>query len=569
MTLSVKSAPAFNNWLARKLTLGLVLLTTACIAAPLAITPADAKKRSSKRTEKIAKPNGPLTLIISLGRQRISVYDGNRKISGAPISSGKRGHRTPTGIFSVLQKNRRHYSNLYGGAPMPNMQRITWSGVAMHAGALPGYPASHGCIRLPYGFSRRLFGMTQLGTRVIVTYAQPKPVSLRHANLLKPLPEGNPSEATPLEAPEPVPARRQSRNPASELLGISQAHAATTDDDNGKIQLTEKPIRPTGSALTRASLLAYRHNEIIYLEGLSKKHLAEKKAAGAALRAANLEVRSAQRNLIAARKARTELKKTISTATRAEHAASRRMQVFIAQNAALESQEAIEQAAKTEQQIESELLTQDAERAMAMAEISDLDAVIKEAEATLKAKQQTRAALLKASIAKTKQYSATMKSLAHAKGAVEHREKPITVFISRKTMKLHVRRGWDPLMSAPIEIENPDVPLGTHLFSAYAYSADGDDLIWHAVIADRGTTKRKRKKKRYSKKKKKRDDAIYVSSNRPQDRTPIAALDRIRIPDDLRLELAEYIKPGSAMIISDEGIGNETGQYTDIIVQTY
>ena len=94
-------------------------------------------------------PTGPLPIVVSLGKQTVSVYDNNQKIASSPISSGMAGHETPTGIFSILEKNRYHYSNLYGGAPMPFMNRITNSGVAMHEGVVPGYPASHGCIRLP------------------------------------------------------------------------------------------------------------------------------------------------------------------------------------------------------------------------------------------------------------------------------------------------------------------------------------------------------------------------------------------------------------------------------------
>ncbi len=111
-------------------------------------------------TSTLPKPEGPLLLVVSLGNQTVTVYDGTTKLATSPISSGMRGRETPTGIFSILEKNRYHYSNLYGGAPMPFMNRITNSGVALHAGQLPGYAASHGCIRLPYSFARNLFGIT-------------------------------------------------------------------------------------------------------------------------------------------------------------------------------------------------------------------------------------------------------------------------------------------------------------------------------------------------------------------------------------------------------------------------
>ena len=109
---------------------------------------------------------GPVEVVVSIPRQMAYVYRGGTLIAVSTVSTGRRGHSTPTGSFTILQKNRRHFSNLYNNAPMPNMQRLTWGGVAMHAGALPGYPASHGCVRLPMEFSRLLFGVTNLGGRV-------------------------------------------------------------------------------------------------------------------------------------------------------------------------------------------------------------------------------------------------------------------------------------------------------------------------------------------------------------------------------------------------------------------
>src|SRR5207244_12835456 len=101
----------------------------------------------------------------------------------APLSSGPKGHETPAGIFSVIEKDEDHHSNLYDDAWMPHMHRITWSGVALHGGPLPGYPASHGCIRLPYDFARRLFGITRMGMRVIVAPSDAAPVDILHPAL--------------------------------------------------------------------------------------------------------------------------------------------------------------------------------------------------------------------------------------------------------------------------------------------------------------------------------------------------------------------------------------------------
>src|SRR6202521_33827 len=110
----------------------------------------------------------PIMAVVSLRNQRITVYDANGWIVRAPVSSGQKGRETPAAIFSVIQKEAEHYSNLYDDAYMPHMQRITWSGIALHGGPLPGHPASHGCVRMPYDFAERLFDATKLGRRVII-----------------------------------------------------------------------------------------------------------------------------------------------------------------------------------------------------------------------------------------------------------------------------------------------------------------------------------------------------------------------------------------------------------------
>jgi L,D-transpeptidase catalytic domain len=126
----------------------------------------------------------PIMAIVSLHNQRITVYDANGWVSRAPVSSGQKGRETPAGIFSVIQKEAEHYSNLYDDAYMPHMQRITWSGIALHGGSLPGYPASHGCVRMPFDFAARLFDATRLGLRVIVAPTDVAPTEIAHPVLL-------------------------------------------------------------------------------------------------------------------------------------------------------------------------------------------------------------------------------------------------------------------------------------------------------------------------------------------------------------------------------------------------
>jgi len=114
-------------------------------------------------------PEGPVVIVVSIAQQRAYAYRNGIPIGISTVSTGKKGHETPTGVFTLLQKNVDHRSSLYDDAPMPYMQRLTWDGIALHAGNLPGYPASHGCVRLPLGFARLLYGVTKLGLTVIVT----------------------------------------------------------------------------------------------------------------------------------------------------------------------------------------------------------------------------------------------------------------------------------------------------------------------------------------------------------------------------------------------------------------
>jgi hypothetical protein len=117
-------------------------------------------------------PAGPIMVVINLNTQRAYVYRNGLRIGVTTVSSGKPGKKTPTGIFTILQKNKDHKSNLYNSAPMPYMQRLTWDGIALHAGNLPGYPASHGCIRMPMEFSKKLFEVSNMGMTVVVTDQQ-------------------------------------------------------------------------------------------------------------------------------------------------------------------------------------------------------------------------------------------------------------------------------------------------------------------------------------------------------------------------------------------------------------
>ncbi|MEP0324869.1 L,D-transpeptidase [Bauldia litoralis] len=156
------------------------LAGTALLARPGLATAAE---RALKPGQFIWQPElqkrGATSIIVSIGAQMMHVHRRGVRIGVSTVSTGKTGHDTPTGVFTILQKNKDHVSNIYEGAEMPFMQRLTWTGIALHAGNLPGYPASHGCVRMPLDFAELLFGATRLGTPVVVAsaFSEPEPVS--------------------------------------------------------------------------------------------------------------------------------------------------------------------------------------------------------------------------------------------------------------------------------------------------------------------------------------------------------------------------------------------------------
>ena len=157
----------------------------------------------------------PILAIISLRSQRIAVYDANGMILRSRVSSGQRGRETPAGIFSIIQKDAEHYSNIYDDAYMPNMERLTWSGIALHGGVVPRYPASHGCVRMPYDFAKQLFDLTQIGLRIIVSPTDVAPTEIVHPILSLSNPDSSALAATRVaEADEAARKADQARRAA-------------------------------------------------------------------------------------------------------------------------------------------------------------------------------------------------------------------------------------------------------------------------------------------------------------------------------------------------------------------
>ncbi len=213
-------------------------------APPPRIIPRRHKAPRVKVKETVAptrKPQHPLIVAVSIKNQSLKVYDANGLFAEAPVSTGMPGHATPLGIFSVIQKNKWHRSNIYSGAPMPYMQRLTWSGIAMHAGALPGYPASHGCIRMPNHFATQIWNWTRMGARVVVTSGEVSPVAFSHPLLMTQKPA--PQAAPPIDATVPS-ADAKPATPAA-LINAAIDSAESINSTTTAIAIDLKDLRPS------------------------------------------------------------------------------------------------------------------------------------------------------------------------------------------------------------------------------------------------------------------------------------------------------------------------------------
>jgi hypothetical protein len=169
--------------------LGLPAIATIAAVAALAAGTAEVSAKKSGSSAEATAPRDagePIMAVVSIKSQKITFYDADGWIFRAPVSTGVKGRETPAGVFAVLEKDLDHHSTLYDDASMPHMQRLTWNGIAFHGGPLPGYAASHGCVRMPYDFARKLFDKTRIGMRVIISPDDATPVDISHPALLVP-----------------------------------------------------------------------------------------------------------------------------------------------------------------------------------------------------------------------------------------------------------------------------------------------------------------------------------------------------------------------------------------------
>ncbi len=493
--------------------------------------------KDEKPIAPLPKPEGPLLLVVSLGKQTVTVYDGVKKIATSPISSGMRGRETPTGIFSILEKNRYHYSNLYGGAPMPFMNRITNSGVAMHAGVVPGYPASHGCIRLPRSFARKLFGITTIGARVIVSDANPTPEEFKDAHLIAPLPPAD---------------EEQTKTGLSNVIGVVPAAAEIAPKQR-----------------TRAIAAAQRAAQREELAAAVRVAEAGKTSAIDYVKVTTDLAQKAKHNISEARR---EAHRLANVARKAAHTAARAEDRFTDLTRKMSAIDVKKLAA-------DELQKQSAEELAEEAKVLDLADDAKAAKAlAAKQKHEIGKAVAAAKAAEKVRRGAIAdrktaeKTLADAKAALaaaelieQRKDYPVSVFISRKTGRLIAKLGFARVIDVPVTISDPDKPLGTHVFTATAFKDGGTAMRWTAVTvkAPSGPSHHYWRRRRH-----RHDDEAYVEPA-GQDADPASALERITIPKETREQIAELMKPGSSLIISDYGLSRETSSRTEFVIEPW
>src|SRR5262245_8368440 len=460
---------------------------------------AQAKSREARDGDDFSRPASgpPVMAIVALSEQHVTIYDAEGKLLRAPVSTGQPGYETPAGIYSILEKNREHYSNLYDDASMPFMQRITWSGIALHAGQLPGHPASHGCIRLPTGFAERLFEATKLGMRVVIVRDDMRPISFAHPQLFKPGPivsdVAKPGETSSIK-PEPI------------AMHLS---AATVDDAAAKPR-------------TWRSIAAAKRAE-----------------ADAAARAAE----DARRAVVSAN---AEVAKSAKTLRMAE----------VAKRKAEEQLEDVERGLASDELSEERKAKLDEAKDKAQARLQEAQSRLEAAQADGNAKMLALNAakeVVKAAV-EAKDLAAKDARLAQNKIA------PVSVFISRKTQRLYVRQGFQPMFDSEVTIRDPQHALGTFVFTALDYTGDdASDLRWTALAmypdpTDPGTPPSRHGGRRGG------------EPRTTDGKAAKAALERISIPQETIDRIREVASPGSAVIVSDEALSNETGKSTDFIV---
>ena len=538
--------------------------TTATLAATLGVaalvfavaaSPADAKKR--KAAPKPAEPTvpeveagEPMTLIVSLREQRVDIYRGTSLVTSSKVSTGMRGYSTKAGVFTILEKKRMHHSNLYSGAPMPWMQRITWSGTALHAGVVPGYPASHGCIRLPFSFAPKLYKITGVGEHVVVAQDRPAPKIIEHVALFQPLP--------PPQAPTTVKQEQKQRQSSNELpaarsgLPVILAKAEISGIANDASPTAGKPADETSAATsTRPSPVRPG-----YVNGSSddtRTHAIDPFADQSRSKAHALETvdpkvptKAAESAPVQQKPAETKASNVAGEAVTAPSEATTKtpeaiVPVVPASLSVPAAPEMAPEPARTPSVIEARL------------QAGAMSAATQAAEP--RSEKPLRVLVTRRT---TRDRIIGVQQLLADMGYMEHQSFDGTIGkVTLQAMKafqkangmpetgtfndefvgkvyqvagkglppeghLWVRQDMGRMFDIPVTFKDPETPLGTHVFTAMKFAPGETQTRWMAVSLQG-------------------DDAMAV-------------LDRLEIPEEARQKISERLTPGSSLIVADLSI---------------
>lgn len=463
-------------------------------------------------------PKGPLQIFVSIDQQRLHFYSGGVHVADEPVATGVPGHLTPLGVFNVIQRDRYHHSNIYDNAPMPFMQRITWSGVALHEGVGLGHQASHGCIRMPHDFAARLWMLQTMGMGVIIAHPELRPEDFSDSHLF-----------VHKDKPPASAASRQS------------IETAQTIDLRTKTDAADPPADPAGAPHTAVPASASDQSKI-----------------GAAIP----DPAKADQPSQAA--PTTEPKPALADSAKAAASDSKSTAPAVEPVSAPPSQAATTVPGVGATSVPPATPAMPGNDSTAQAPASSVPAAAAPAEPGSPANAAASATI-------AAPVETIPLPLSKPARIAEGISGPLAIFISRKEGRIYVRQNFTPLFDAPVKIEHADQPLGTHVFTALDYLPDHATFRWTVVtlpaIAPKAAEHWKYVRDRTGRQRRVRveEPAAATAAMGPPE-TPQGALARIGIPRDVIDQISRLIVPGSSLTISDQGLGSETGDATDFIV---
>jgi L,D-transpeptidase catalytic domain len=473
-------------------------------------------------------PKGPQQIVVIIATQRVTLYSNGVQVAQGGVSTGVPGHPTPLGVFSIIEKDRYHHSNIYSGAPMPFMQRITWSGVAMHEGVLPGYPASHGCIRLSHDFAQKLWPVTKLGVRVIVARHEVVPVEFRHAKLFMPKPK--PAEPqVAMNAATDGTAVRLAQATAPDAASAAAAAAPEPQKSVPDVVAQPQPLGINAAEPKAAEPNAAEPNSVEpWLLGIKATDSAA--APVEAVKPAEEDVRAA----VAVQPADQTATGTVLPDQPAARAAP------------AELRKSVEVPVEVPVEPSKPLEVTPAAAPASPAEAVPANDVGKPSPTVDPAKPM---------VPRTRGAAQPLKLAGQ-----------VAVFVSRKEKKIFVRQGTVPLFDMPIAIDDPDRPLGTHVFTAMTVTDNGTGMRWNLMSIPTDPVAMMQEPSR--RRSKEPPTPVVVHGQLKPTSTPAEALDRIQFPKEAVDRISELLTPGSSLVVSDAGLGPETGRGTEFIVLT-